>query len=526
MDITKTTNSSLARYVILDASYISRLRSGKRQLPRNEGIINEMATYFARNCSEEYQKKAVRDALGLNPFPKDILSLTNAITLWLLAEKDNSRELIGQFPGNLSAMGSSVALETGYQGNNTAFPRDETSIYYGVEGKRHAAIYFLSEMISLDKPQTLLLFSDEETSWMTGDPVFARHWAALMFQMIERGHRIKIIHTISRNLDEMLSAISQWMPLYMTGAIEPYYYPKKRDGVFGRTLFIAPGTVALVSSSVGRETARAANVLHRNPAAVAAYEEEFLQYLSLCQPLMLIFNAKDRDHALFILTEFEKEQCNTLIKTESLSLLTMPETLLSHILERSGLEKEKFQEYFRLRAENFRQSVRANNFTEIIKLPEPQAVIDGQVKVALSSMMAGGAINYTPQEYLLHLQNIVEFLNTYENYHVCLVHGPVEDRYMVYVKEERGAIVAKTSLPPVVLAMSESNMTASFWDFLKTMSGARAYDNPDNKKTIRKLIGYIDQLELAESLKTSDKLPNSGGRAKSSEVLGNVSSFV
>jgi len=58
------------------------------------------------------------------------------------------------------------------------------------------------------------------------------------------------------------------------------------------------------------------------------------------------------------------------------------------------------------------------------------------------------------------------------------------------------------------------------------MSGARAYDNPDNKKTIRKLIGYIDQLELAESLKTSDKLPNSGGRAKSSEVLGNVSSFV
>lgn len=503
MDITKTTNSALARYVILDASYISRLRRGKRQLPRNEEIVNEMATYFARNCSEDYQKKALKNALGLNTFPKDVISVTNAITLWLFAEKNHNQELIGQFLGNLSAMGSCVALETGCQENDMSFPHDETAIYYGVEGKRQAAIYALSEMISLDKPHTLLLFSDEETSWMTGNPAFARQWATLMFQTIARGHRIKIIHTISRDLDEMLSAISQWMPLYMTGSIEPYYYPKKRDGVFGRTLFIAPGTVALVSSSVGGETARAANVLHRNPAAVAAYEDEFVQYLRLCQPLMLIFNAKDRDAALFTLTEFENQRGNTLIKTESLSLLTMPETLFSSIQERTGLERERLQDYHRLRTENFRQSVSASTFTEIIKLPEPQAVINEQVKVALSDMMAGGTIYYTPREYLLHIQNIVDLLYMHENYRVCLVHGPVEDRYMVYVKEEMGAIVAKTSLPPVVLAMSESNMTASFWDFLKTMAGARNFDNPDNKNTIHKLVGYIDQINKLITSKKS-----------------------
>lgn len=494
MDITKTTNSALARYVILDASYISRLRNGKRRSPNNEEIINQMAAYFARNCSEEYQRKAVMDALALNPFPNNIHALTNAITLWLLAEKDNTQELVAQFLGNLSAIENSQTLKTGYQGKDMDFPRDEIAIYYGVEGKRQAAIYSLSEMISLDKPQTLLLFSDEETSWMMGDPVFTRQWAALMFQMIARGHRIKIIHTISRHLDEMLSAINQWMPLYMTGAIEPFYYSKKRDGVFARTLFIAPGTMALVSSSVNGETARAANVLHRNPTAVAAYEEEFIQYLRLCQPLMLIFTAKDREAALFTLTEFEKERCNTLIKTESLSLLTMPEKLFSQILKRSGLEKEKYQQYYRLCAENFRQSVRANSFIEIIKLPELQDVIDGQVKIALSSMMAGGAINYTPQEYLLHLQNIIILLRTYENYHVCLVHGPVEDRYTVYVKEDSGVLVAKTSLPPVVLAMSESNMTASFWDFFQAMTGARILDNQGNTNTIWKLMGYIDQL--------------------------------
>lgn len=495
MDITNTTNSALARYVILDASYISRLRNGKRQPPNNAAIINQMAAYFARNCSEEYQKKAVRDALDLNQFPNDVHALTNSIGLWLLAEKDNTQELVAKFLGNLSVTESSQTLETGPRGKDMDFPRDETSIYYGVAGKRQAVIYSLYEMISLEKQQTLLLFSDEETSWMTGDPAFTKQWAALMFQLIARGHRIIIIHTISRHLDEMLSAINQWMPLYMSGAIEPYYYPKKRDGVFARTLFIAPGTMALVSSSVGGETAGAANVLHRNPSAVAAYEQEFLQYLRLCQPLMLIFTEKKMDTALLTLSEFEKESCNTLIKTESLSLLTMPQELFSQIIERSGLDKKKFQKYYRLRTENFRRLVRTNSFTEIVKLPKPQDIIAGQVKIALSGMMAGGSISYTPREYLLHLQSIVGLLKMFENYHVCLVQGPVEDRYTVYVKEERGAIIAKTSLPPVMLAMNESNMTASFWDFLKTMADERILDNQDNKKAIQKLMEYIEQLK-------------------------------
>jgi hypothetical protein len=210
---------------------------------------------------------------------------------------------------------------------------------------------------------------------------------------------------------------------------------------------------------------------------------------------MLIFTEKKMDSALLTLSEFEKECCNTLIKTESLSLLTMPKELFSQIIERSGLDKEKLQKYYRLRSENFRRLIRTNSFTEIIKLPEPQDLFSGQVKIALSGMMAGGSISYTPREYLLHLQNIVDHLKTCENHHVCLVRGPVEDRYSVYVKEERGVIIAKTSLPPVMLAINESNMTASFWDHLKTMADERILDNQDNRKSIHKLIEYIERLK-------------------------------
>lgn len=34
----------------------------------------------------------------------------------------------------------------------------------------------------------------------------------------------------------------------MTGAIEPFYYPQKREGLFNRTMFISTGKAALTAS--------------------------------------------------------------------------------------------------------------------------------------------------------------------------------------------------------------------------------------------------------------------------------------
>ena len=71
MTITKTTNSALSLYTSLDASHISRLRRGQRSLSRNETYSGRMASYFARNCSRDYQRNALFDALRIQSFPCD-----------------------------------------------------------------------------------------------------------------------------------------------------------------------------------------------------------------------------------------------------------------------------------------------------------------------------------------------------------------------------------------------------------------------------------------------------------------------
>lgn len=493
MDLTKTSNSMLSRHMSFDASYISRLRGGKRRPPRNEDIVKNMAEYFARRCGDGYRQKAIADMMELIPLPKDAELLANAIALWMLPEKDSNKHKLGKFLNGLSGI-KDRPMPAGIQEYEKGFPDGELAVYYGVEGKRQAVLYFLNEIIAQEKQQSLLLFSDEETSWMTGDPAYERQYAALMIKALSQGIIVKIIHTVSRNLDEMLSAISQWMPLYMAGTIEPYYYPKKRDGIFRRSLFIAPGTAAVVSNSVGEETTNSVNLLFRNPTAVASFQEEYLQYLSICRPLMRIFNSKDRAACLATIAEFEKEERNILLKTESLSLMTMPEELFSQMLYRMEGNNTHMLDYHKTRDEKFQSLLLSHSVTEIVVLPQPKEAASGKVKMALSDMMGGGAVYYTPDEYLLHLQNVIRLLDTCENYHVHLAKEPIENRYSVYVREELGAIVAKTSQPPVVLFMNEGNMAASYWDYLKSIIKENAYENPNNTVVAAALRDYVNKL--------------------------------
>lgn len=494
MDITKTSNSALAHSVSLDASYISRLRSGKRLMPKDGHMIQGMAVFLARRATEDYQKKALSDALKVTSLQGNSSLLADEIVNWLIHDDTDIKEQVGRFLSGFSGMTRRQTTALPSENCRSSFPSEPISIYYGVEGKRRAAEYFLSEAAAQETPRTLLLFSDEGTAWMTEDPAFTQRWAELMIRVLSRGNRIKIIHTISRDLDEMLNAISQWMPLYMSGSIEPYFYPKKRDGVFKRTLFIAPETAAVISNSVGNQVSVAANVLYRDRNAVASFAEEFLQYLRLCRPLMRIFTVQEQEECYATLAEFERGLADTLIKTESLSLLTMPEILLAQILKRSGIDESGKASIHEIRRQVFLENLQSNRFTEIISLPDIETVKSGTVKISMSDMLGGGAVYYTPEEFAAHLEHILALLASCENYHVYLVDRPAEERYMVYAREDLGVIVAKTSQPPVVLAINEGNMTATFWDFLKSIIGEKAYAVPQKEAVVTALWDYFAML--------------------------------
>jgi len=498
MNVTGTTNSALAHSVTLDASHISRLRRGQRRALKDKASIAAISTFFARRCNESYRRKAVFDAMGLSRDTRDADELSELIAQWLSEDKSGGAKTVGSFLTGLTKMPTEpgprpLSAKESRRAAGEALP--ELASYYGVEGKRTAAIKFLSAVAAAKEPSTLLLFSDEPTDWMTDDREFSEKWAKLMSIVLSRGNRIIIIHTISRDLDEMLHAISQWMPLYMSGAIEPYFYPKKRDGIFKRTLFIAPGIAAVVSGSVGNSNEGAANLLFGDKTAVAAYEVEYMQYLAMCRPLMRIFTARDKDACFNTLLEFENEKSDAMIKTESLSMLTMPEDVLADIVGRAKMDATLLTAHRRIRASLFENLLATSSFTEILRLPDISRVMECGVSVSLSVMFIGGGICYTPDEYLRHLKHLVHLMETYNYFCIRLIEYSADDRYMVYAKEDLGVIVAKTSAPTIVMAMREGNISAAFWDYLRDASGSKEYSPAERSGTIRKLVSYIRRLE-------------------------------
>lgn len=495
MNITKISNSALSQKVMMDPSHISRLRRGQRNAVKDKLILEAMAEYFARHCTQEYQLKALSDVLGIGSMVYDVKELSERIYLWL--DKDgNGTKPVEHFLVGLEGIGSKQeALFSPVKNLEMEKPSDEeVSFYFGTEGKRKAAVLFLLDVIAYGKPQTLLLFSDEATDWMTQDREFTKKWASLMRQVLAAGNRIKIIHTVSRDLDEMLNAVNQWMPLYMTGSIEPYYYPKKRDGVFKRTLFLSPEVSALISNSAGESTGNEANMLIKNRKVIQSFTDEFYYYLDQCRPLMKVFTSKHDKDYYYTLMEFEKSESNSMIKTESLSILTMPEDIFNSIYMRLNVNRSQFNECRILRCKNFKNNLRNYTFTEIIQRYDSERIKERAVKVSFSDMMGGDiTYRYTKEEYIAHLKHLVELLKAYGNFRVKIVGGD-ESNYMIYVKEDIGAIIAKTSQPPIVLAVNETNLTAAFWDFSRNMVVGQEYDSFNNEEDIKKLEEYIMEI--------------------------------
>ena len=503
MNITNTSNSILGHKVKLDPSYISRLRRGQRNTLKDEAVIVAMAEYFARHCLADYQLKSISDALNTSKTIFDFSELQQLIAKWLSNEKANDINAVENFMDGLMEINANLMTPentvktVNEKATSTIFPQDDVSVYHGVEGKRQAAEYFLLEVMSIDTPQTLLLYSDESTEWMTENREFSSKWVQLMIGILSKGNKIKIIHTISRDLDEMLTAIRQWMPLYMTGLIEPYYYPKKRDGVFKQTMFISPGISAVISNSVGKSINYAANLLIRNSYAISAYTEVFNQYLIQCKPLIRIYTSKNKESYLETLMEFEKESCNIMIQTESISLMTMPEKVSSKILSRIGIKCSSLIDYQKNRIEIFKKHLQTNSFFEIIPLFDLDSITDNKVKVSFSDMMNGSTIYYTQDEYIQHLEHLIYLLENYGNFHIKLISGMTDSNYTIYAKEDLGVITAKTSIPPVVIAINEPNLTAAFWDFLKHMMGEKSIQTPDNAEEAKRLKEYIQKIKLS-----------------------------
>ena len=453
MRLTGTRASALARATRLDGSYISRLRNGSRPLPQKPVFLSDMGAYFAKRIKEEYQVKSLCDVLNLHAWPEDDSEGSRLITDWL---SRNSKLSLPIEPFLKSfAASSKFALGSAKQ-------KPEVSglkrFYFGNGGKREAVLHFFALLLKEKTPRTLFLSSDEDMSWLYEDPAFAARWAADFTKILAAGNRVRIIHHISRDFNELFEAVSKWIPVYMTGMIEPYYYPRLRDGILRRTLFIVPGLAAVVSSSVEKHTEGMLNELITEREALEALYFEYENYFGLCRPLMKIYTPMDYSELWDKWKTMAMQEGELVCLSAAPSLVTMPRSVAEAMQERSpgSLISECRRRMLEL--------ISLQPYTEIT--PDMTQGISSRVSVA--QFLRAPELSYTPEEKLSHLENYSGFFFGRPDFR-HIESDKIPEGILMYAKAGAGVIMVKTDSPEVAFFISEPNIGNAFWDYIKGM---------------------------------------------------------
>ena len=480
MNITNTTNADLGQALHFDTSYVSRIRSGKRAIPKKIPFIDLAADYLSNQITEDFQITALSQVLfNGNPIPTEKNSLKSLIADYLRDESSNidiSAEPVAKLLRGMSTLLEKRASQPLSKNENpdvssppsasvtsSGQESENISVFYGNEGKRAAVRQFLMTLIAENKPFNLYLSSDEDMHWLMEDPEYAKEWMKQLTTLLQNGSRIQIIHYLSRSLAEILNAIVQWSPLYMHGAIEPYYYPLIRDGIYRRSIFVAEGHSAIFSTSVGENTVNMSNFLTYNKKLVESLKDEYSNYFVLCKPLMQIYTFKEGNDFMSGILQDDTTGKYIMAAPAPTVWSLFPE-IAETMFKRYGFESQINAQY-KIHSQFIQVLEDGGEITELIT----RTSIDNSCKNAIPlphcDLFGCPALCYTKEEYNQQLEKMKELSKKYSNYHV-LTTDMIPDDILIYTHSQREAILSGSVPPTTAYVIRQPQLCSAFFEYL------------------------------------------------------------
>lgn len=456
MSIASVSNSKLARKLNVDSSYVSRLRSGTRSISSNSSLSQALADYlFSCIWKSSSRWKQLCSAMGIPDATCTMQQALERFSSWLFNQNEKiKRSSVQELLSSIENFRPSPT--PAFQGSI----EEPQPIYWGIEGMRKAVQRFLLEVIERKAPE-IWLYSDEDMGWMTGDEAFFSRWKALMIECARNQTRIRIIHNIDRGVNEMFQAIGGWLPLYMLGAIEPWYCTKSSDSRFTHTMFIIPGAACITAFQARGMEAKGWHDYLTDRDQVASAASDFKALLKCSLPLVRISTSGSSQSD-------GNWTSDRYAFSSSLCLETMPTKLLARMLDKGGIDKAKQDAVLSLHQE--RSSALITNlgtfsFWEFVRIQssEDPCCID------LDPLGIRQKLNYGPEDRSAHLEAVTALLEANGNYHFIPVSFPELSNITIEM-DSKQAIVTRTDGLQISFAFSNPMMIQAFRNFFRIMA--------------------------------------------------------
>ena len=491
LNLTQTSNRMLAHELQVDPSLISRLRTGTRGVPHNREHIKVMSSYFARKCTTEYQRQALSGMLGIKlALTMKTEQLSEILYYWLGGDADEVGRFMRTFETFLVG-----EVDTSQKIESCDLKADNMA-YYGKEGKRAAARAVYQHLLSMEKPCTVFLYSDESDDWISEDFDFHNNLQLWGLTLLQRGFRFCQIAPPAVSADMAFESLIRWTPLYMTGQVDAYFYPRLRDNVHRRTLLVIPGEIAMTSDSVASQRDCTATILTADSRLTESYMVQFQEYLSLCRPMQRIYTRPEQLMQCF--TQFLSLNGARIQMVTSLSAETAPPELMTYCMEKIQQPNLKKLGGMYLQELDLIEENRENfEFIDIAYLAGAQEVRDGKVPIILSYGDNDMPLYYTPETYVLHLKNILEILKSNDNYHFIPLNTQTEENGTIMLKDIQRALLVRTTPPLTVFEISQPDIIQLFREHLFKIANRIGYTGVSRSKIMSQLKERIRELQAS-----------------------------
>lgn len=467
MDIT---GRKLADAIHIDYSQISRWKNNRRPLSSSSIYAKKIAAYFLsleQSRSSHFLESILKEYdPDLNPDRHE--ELINCLCKWLGEQGPLTQHQISALSNK-----SSVSHDAVYR------------VYQGNEGRRVAAIEFLDYVLSLPDEQQLMLVSQEDVSWIIEDPAFLNLWKQKLIEVLQKNHKIRIIHWVDRDVEKLAAIVSEWLPMHLTGNIESWFYPIYADIPYKATLFIIQDLVAVTGMTSQNPAQNRYTAYYTDPITVAQCEWIYKNILAECRPLNYVSPKSKMDKLFEMVAVNNTKKKQSYFYADTPLLLATSEEILLDVLEDNLVDSATIERC--LRFHKFLNHFLYNNYLNrhIYFLDRlKQAAELTRYQDYLLSAVTGQDIIISHLNFINYINFLIDRINNQENYEVALITNSTANNISIQVwVEQNSSVIAWSTEPylPYATSATEPTIVNTFYQIYNRLwqSIPKIYRNKD-----------------------------------------------
>lgn len=461
----------MSKYIVFDASHISRIRYGKAKPSNPVEFSNKICSYILNRYKNPDDINNLMMIIGCKKSDLSNEKIYSTLFNWLTSEIVPVKNQISDFLHHLDSFNLDDYIKVikfdELKVPSIPFYKAKTKHYYGIEEMKQGELNFFKGTVLSKSKEDIFMCSDMPMEDMAKDIDFGKKWMFAIAMCLKKGHHLNIIHNLDRPFNEMMLGLESWIPIYMTGQISPYYLSNLKNNIYNHLNYVS-AAAALSGECINGFHNKGMYYLTTNKNEIEYYKEKSDLLLKKAKPLMEIYRESNiKEYHLFLKKDENIEYDRTRY-ISSLPLFTISDELLIKILKRNKLTKEEIDKIIKYKNNEFKYMnsiLKKNKVFDYIYVIKEDEFISDTPSLLLNNLFIDKTINYTYKEYIEHLKLTNEYAKNNKNYNILTEEDKTFKNITITILKNNHVIISKNSNPTIHFVIRHPKLVAAIESF-------------------------------------------------------------